>query len=53
MENKKVRFVEDENDKENADGVRGHLEFVGDIDYQAGLYDGFFKRMIDIVISFM
>ena len=53
MENKKVKFVEDENDKENADGARGHLESVGDVDYHAGLYDGFFKRWIDIVISFM
>ena len=53
MENKRVSFVEDENDKENADGVRGHLEAVGDVDYQPGLYDGFFKRLIDIVISFM
>ena len=53
MENKIVKFVEDENDKENADGVRGHLESVGDVDYQAGLYDGFFKRLIDIIISFM
>ena len=53
MENKRASFVEDENDKENADGVRGHLEAVGDVDYQAGLYDGFIKRLIDIVISFM
>ena len=53
MENKRVSFVEDENDKENADGVRGHLEAVGDVDYQAGLYDGFMKRLIDIDISFM
>ncbi|MBP3819180.1 MAG: sugar transferase [Butyrivibrio sp.] len=53
MENKRVRFVEDENDKENADGVKGHLEAIGDVDYQAGLYDGLFKRLIDIVISFM
>ncbi len=25
FENKKVEFVEDDNDKENADGARGHL----------------------------
>ncbi len=31
MENKRVRFVEDDNDKENADGVKGHLEAVGNI----------------------
>ena len=29
MEGKYVRFVADENEKENADGVRGHLEAVG------------------------
>ena len=29
MAGKKVVFVEDSNDKENADGVRGHLEAVG------------------------
>ena len=27
---KKVVFVEDESDEENADGVRGHLEAVGE-----------------------
>lgn len=26
----KSNFVEDENDEENADGVRGHLEAVGE-----------------------
>ena len=26
MEGKKVRFVEDQEEKENADGVRGHLK---------------------------
>lgn len=30
LEGKKVIFVEDENDEENADGVRGHLEAVGE-----------------------
>ena len=29
FEGKRVVFVEDENDPENADGVRGHLEAVG------------------------
>ena len=33
--------------------MKGHLEAVGDVGYQAGLYDVFFKRLIDIVISFM
>ena len=30
MEGKAVVFIEDENDKENADGFHGHLEAVGD-----------------------
>lgn len=52
LEGKKVIFVENENDAENADGVRGHLEAVGEISYQAGFYDKYLKRAIDIVISF-
>ena len=39
MEGKQVVFVEDENDKENADGVRGHLEAIGASDYKAGFYE--------------
>ena len=38
MQGKKVIFVEDINDKENADGVRGHLEEVGTSDYRPGVY---------------
>ena len=53
MEHKKVVFVEEENDIENADGVRGHLEAVGDVDYKPGFYDGCVKRFIDIVLSFI
>ena len=30
LEGKKVIFVENENEPENADGVRGHLEAVGE-----------------------
>lgn len=52
MEGKKVIFVEDENDKENADGVRGHLESVCDSDYVPGIYEKYIKRGIDIVLSF-
>ena len=29
MENKKVKFIFDDKDDENADGTRGHLEEVG------------------------
>ncbi len=52
MEGKSVRFVENENEKENADGVRGHLETVGEIEHHAGLYEKLFKRILDIILSF-
>lgn len=52
FEGKKVVFVEDENDAENADGIRGHLEAVGDSDYHPGFYDKYMKRGIDIILSF-
>lgn len=53
LENKKVIFVEDINEKENADGERGYLEIIGDISYKPRIYDGFVKRFIDIVLSFI
>lgn len=52
MEGKKVIFVENENEKENADGVRGHLEAVGEAKPKGGMYDRVVKRAIDIVLSF-
>lgn len=52
MAGKKVVFIADENDKENADGVKGHLESVGVSDYHPGIYDQYIKRTIDIVLSF-
>lgn len=52
LEGKKVVFVEDENNAENADGVKGHLEAVGVSDYKPGLYEKYIKRMLDIVLSF-
>lgn len=52
LEGKKVVFVEDENDKENADGVKGHLEAVGDSEYVPSFYENYFKRGIDKVLSF-
>ena len=36
MEGRMVKFVEDENEKENADGVRGHLEAIGPASHKAG-----------------
>lgn len=52
FEAKKVVLVEDENDKENADGVKGHLEATGDSDYSPGFYEKHVKRAIDVVLSF-
>ncbi len=53
MEGKKVIFVPDENEKENADGVRGHLQAVGDVDHKPGIYEAVFKRLIDIIVSLL
>ena len=52
MEGKKVVFVEDENDKENADGVKGHLEAIGESSHIPGIYERYVKRGIDIILSF-
>ena len=52
FEGKKVVFVEDENDKENADGVRGHLESIGVSDYKPSFYEKYTKRGIDLILSF-
>ena len=52
MEGKKVKFVENDNEKENADGVRGHLEAIGETDHKAGFYEKIIKRCIDIILSF-
>ena len=52
MEGKKVRFIEDENEKENADGVKGHLEAIGESLPQYSFYDQVIKRVIDAVLSF-
>lgn len=52
MHGKMVRFVEDENEKENADGVRGHLEAVGPSSHSPSFYEKVIKRFLDIVLSF-
>lgn len=52
MEGKKVRFVEKSNEKENADGVRGHLEAIGETKHHAGFYEAVVKRLLDIILSF-
>lgn len=52
FQGRKVVFIEDENDKENADGVRGHLKEAGDSEYRPGFYDRYAKRWFDIILSF-
>ena len=52
MQGKMVRFVEDENEKENADGVRGHLEAIGPSSHKAGMYEKVIKRCLDLILSF-
>ena len=51
MEGKMVEFVYDDNDKENADGVKGHLIAVGEAKPKRKVYF-FFKRLLDIILSF-
>lgn len=53
MEGKKVQFVPDEDEPENADGVCGHLEATGEAEYTPGFYEKVIKRGIDIVLSFL
>ena len=52
MEGKKVIFVPDDKDSENADGLRGHLEATGESKYHAGIYERYIKRFLDVSISF-
>lgn len=52
MQGKYVRFVENPAEKENADGVRGHLEAVGSSKHFAGVYEKVVKRFLDIILSF-
>ena len=52
LEGKKVVFVENENEPENADGVRGHLEAVGDSNHTPGVYEKYIKRGLDVLLSF-
>ena len=53
MEGKTVTFIEDEKDILNADGVHGHLVAVRETKPRRNIYDIFFKRIIDIVLSFL
>ena len=52
LEGKKVVFVPNEEEKMNADGVRGHLEAIGQSDYSPSFYERKVKRALDVVLSF-
>ena len=52
FEGKKVVFVADDRDKENADGERGHLEVIGESEINTGFYEKYGKRAMDIILSF-
>ena len=52
LEGHKVIFVYNDDEPENADGAKGHLESIGMSDYKPGIYDKYIKRAIDIVLSF-
>lgn len=53
VEGKKVIFVENEAEPENADGARGHLEVIGAANSQLGFYNTYMKRGLDILLSFL
>lgn len=52
FEGKKVVLVEDENDSVNADGIRGHLEVVGESEHKPSFYEKYVKRSLDVALSF-
>lgn len=52
MQGRKVRFVANVSEHENADGVKGHLEATGVSNYRAGIYEKYVKRLLDITLSF-
>ena len=52
LEGKRVVFVVNENEPENADGVRGHLEAVGESEHREGMYEKYIKRGLDVILSF-
>ena len=53
FEGKRVRFVEDESEPLNADGVRGHLEIITTParPRKKSFYEKYTKRCLDIVLS--
>lgn len=52
MQGKKVIFVENSEEPENADGMRGHLEPAGRTMHRPSFYENVMKRCFDIILSF-
>ena len=52
MQGQMVKFIEDENELENADGVKGILISVGKSNPNKSFYDNYVKRGIDKALSF-
>ena len=52
MQGKKVRFVENPQEPENADGARGHLEAIGETNHHPSFYEKVGKRCLDLILSF-
>lgn len=52
FEGKKVKFIFNDSESKNADGVGGHLEPIGFSDYHQCFYERYIKRLLDIVFSF-
>ena len=52
MEGKYVRFIENPDEPENADGVRGHLEATSPSSHRPSFYERIVKRVLDIILSF-
>jgi lipopolysaccharide/colanic/teichoic acid biosynthesis glycosyltransferase len=53
FEGKYVEFIENDEDKENADGLKGHLAAIGSVSVSDNFYNDFVKRFLDILISFL
>jgi len=52
MEGKRVKFVENDAEPENADGMRGHLEAIGVTEHHPSFYEKVVKRILDLILSF-
>lgn len=53
MEGNRVVFIEGGSETENADGMKGHLESVGEVTYVPKMYDKLVKRVLDIILSLL